>query len=121
MTFLSLVVCAITLLLYERMRIDWVGVGSLARLSEIPNLSWWQRIIVWAMRRGAAVIFLVLCIFQDAFITTAYFRHGRFDGIKTHDWLIFIGSVFVSNIYWTMRSGVVVAIFVVAWRWINQP
>lgn len=121
MTLLSLVVCTAMLLVYERMRIDWVGVGSLARLAEIPNLSWWQRIITWAMRRGAAVIFLVLCILQDPFITTAYFRQGRFDGFRARDWRIFLGSVLVSNFYWTLRSGVVVAVIVGAWQWISQP
>ena len=121
MTLLSLVVCAATLLLYERMRIDWVGAGSLARLSCIPKPSWWQRIISWATRRGAAVIFLVLCIFQDPFITTAYFRHGRFDGLHARDWQIFFGSVLISNLYWTLRSGVVAAVIVSAWLWINHP
>lgn len=79
MTFLSLIVCAATLLLYERMRLDWVGAGSLARLSYIPNPSWWQRIILYASRRGGVFIFFALCVFQDPFITTAYFRQGRFD------------------------------------------
>lgn len=121
MTFLSLVGCAAKLLLYERMRIDWVGAGSLARLSCIPNPSWWQRIISWATRRGAAVIFLALCVLQDPFITTAYFRQGRFDGFRARDWQIFFGSVLVSNFYWTLRSGVVAAVLVSAWQWINQP
>src|SRR5258706_3694112 len=40
MTFLSLVVCAATLLVYEQMRVDWVGAGSLARLSCVPKPSW---------------------------------------------------------------------------------
>ncbi len=119
MTFLSLVVCTAILLAYERMRIDWVGVGSVARLAEIPNPSWWQRIIIGAMRRGAAVIFLALCVFQDPFITTSYFRQGRFDGLKARDWQIFVGSVFVSNFYWTLRSGVVAAVIVGVWQWIS--
>jgi hypothetical protein len=120
MTMSSLVQCAATLFVYERMRIDWVGVGSLARLSSVPNPSWWQRIVRWAMRHGNAAIFLALCIFQDPFITTAYFRQGRFDVLNGRDWRIFFGSVFVSNFYWTLRSGVAAAILVSAWRWLNQ-
>jgi hypothetical protein len=120
MTTLSLVQCAATLLVYERMGIDWVGVGSLARLSLAPKPSWWQRIVRWAMGRGNTAIFIVLCICQDPFITTAYFRRGRFDGLKGCDWRIFFGSVFVSNFYWTLRSGVAAVILVKAWGWIGQ-
>lgn len=57
MTALSLVQCAITLIIYERMGIDWVGVGSLSRLSNIPHPSWWQRIIIAATGMGAPQFF----------------------------------------------------------------
>lgn len=120
MTMISLVLCAATLLVYERMQIDWVGAGSLVRLTSVPSPSWWQRIVRWAMRRGNVAIFLALCIFQDPFITTAYFRQGRFDGLDGRDWRIFLGSVFLSNFYWTLRSGMAATILVSAWRWINQ-
>lgn len=118
MTTLSLAQCGATLLLYERMRIDWVGAGSLARMSCIPNPLWWQRILICATRRGDAFVFVVLCIFQDPFITTAYFRRGRFDGLTGRDWRIFIGSVLASNFYWTLRSGAVAAVLLSAWRWL---
>lgn len=116
MTLLSLVGCLVTLLVYERMRIDWVGSGSLAYIEQHPNPAWWQRVVLWATRRGALVIFLVLCIFQDPFITTAYFRRASFDGIRSRDWQIFFASVVVSNLYWTLRSGAVAAILVGAWH-----
>jgi hypothetical protein len=121
MTTLSLVQCAATLLVYERMQIDWVGAGSLAKLSASSNPSWWQRIILWATRRGRAAVFFALCIFQDPFITTAYFRQGRFDGLTGRDWRTFFASVFVSNFYWTLRSGLVAVLLVSAWRWLVMP
>lgn len=117
MTLLSLITCAVTLLFYERMGIDWVGAGSIARLSAHPNPSWWQRIILWADRRGAAFVFVALCILQDPFITTAYFRQGRFDGLQRRDWRIFFASGIIANFYWTLRSGVVAAVIVSAWHW----
>lgn len=120
MTTFSLVQCAATLLLYERMKIDWVGAGSIAHLVSIPNPSWWQRIIAWAAKRGAAFVFLALCVFQDPFITTAYFRQGRFDGLRARDWRIFLASVVVSNFYWTLRSGAVAGLLVGVWRWLSQ-
>ena len=96
------------------------SVGSLARLSTLPNPSWWQRVILWATRHGDFAIFLALCAFQDPFITTAYFRRGRFDGITARDWRLFLASVFVSNLYWTLRSGAVAAILVGAWRVVSS-
>lgn len=118
MTFLSVGICSGTLFLYQHMRIDWVGAGILARFSSVPNPSWWQRIISWGMSRGSSVIFLVLSIFQDPFITTSYFRQGRFGALQVRDWKIFFGSVLVGNLYWTLRSGIVVAILESAWRWL---
>lgn len=120
MTLFSLVQCAATLLLYERMKLDWVGAGSLARLTALPDPSWWQRIVRRATQAGGVFIFLALCIFQDPFITTAYFRQGRFDGLRTRDWQIFLCSVVVANFYWTLRSGAVAALLVGAWRWFSQ-
>lgn len=120
MTLLSLVSCLVTLLVYERMQIDWVGSSLLEWIEHHPNPAWWQRVIVWATRHGAAVIFLVLCVFQDPFITTAYFRRGKFDGLDRRDWQIFVASVFISNVYWTLRSGVVVAVLAAVLKWVNQ-
>jgi hypothetical protein len=120
MTTLSLIQCAATLLLYERMRIDWVGGSSIIRLAGIPEPRWRQRLMVWATERGAAVVFVLLCIFQDPFITTAYFRGGRFDGLRARDWRIFLSSVLLSNFYWTLRSGVLAALLVSAWRWFGH-
>ncbi len=112
MTLLSMLQCAALLVIYERMRIDWVGAGSIARFSGAASTSWWQPVIQWAMRRGQLMMFLALCIFQDPFITTAYFRGGRFDGLRVQDWRVFFASVLVSNGYWTLRSGAVAALVV---------
>ncbi len=110
MTVFSMLQCALLMVIYERMRIDWVGAGSIARFSGVPSPSWWQRIIIWTTQRGKVFVFFVLCIFQDPFITTAYFRGGRFGGMQAQDWRLFFASVVVSNGYWTLRSGVVAAL-----------
>ncbi|MBK8092231.1 MAG: hypothetical protein IPK32_09715 [Verrucomicrobiaceae bacterium] len=116
MTFLAGLQCGATLLLYERMRIDWVGAGSLTRLVDLDSPTWWQRVLLWAVQKGDAFVFVALCVFQDAFITTAYFRRGRFDGLTARDRRIFVGSVLVSNLYWTLRSGVVSAALAGVWH-----
>lgn len=116
MTCFAGVQCALTLLLYERMRIDWVGAGSLFSTLNTACPNWWQRIIRWAVCKGDAIMFLTLCVFQDAFITTSYFRQGRFGRVSIHDWKIFGGAVLVSNLYWTLRSGVVATALASAWH-----
>ena len=116
MTLLSLIGCLVTLFIYQRMQIDWVGSGSLAYLETHPNPVFWQRIVLRATRYGAVIIFLALCVFQDPFITTAYFRKGRFDGLTRHDWQVFFAAVIVSNLYWTLRSSALAAILVGAWH-----
>lgn len=108
--------CALTLVIYQRMKVDWVGAGALASLGSHPAPCWWQRILIWAMKKGDAMIFMALCIFQDPFITTAYFKRGSFDRLTGRDRWLFLGSVFCSNFYWTLRSGAVGVVFVKLWR-----
>ena len=116
MTLLSLLQCGFTLVIYERMRVDWVGAGSIARLANTPSPSWWQWVLGFSMQRGKLISFLGLSAFQDPFITTAYFRGGRFDGLTPQDWRLFFASVLVSNGYWTLRSGVVAALVVAVYH-----
>jgi hypothetical protein len=110
MTAFSLVQCALTLHVYERMQIDWVGAGMLADLDKVTAPRRWQRVLLWATKRGKVPAFLALSFFQDPFITTAYFRGGRFDRIDSRSWRIFFGSVLVSNVYWTIRAGILAAL-----------
>lgn len=121
MTCFAGVQCALTLMLYERMQIDWVGAGSLASIAGTVYPNWWQRIIKWAVGKGNAAMFLALCIFQDAFITTSYFRRGRFDGLSRNDWKVFGGAVLVSNLYWTLRSGAVATALTGTWHLVFNP
>ena len=104
MTAFSLTQCLITLLVYERMRVDWVGAGALAQI-RIGRPTRWRQALNWITRQNNVVAFLSLSFFQDPFITTAYFRCGRFDGLKTRDWRIFLSSVLLGNLYWTLRAG----------------
>jgi hypothetical protein len=114
MTTASLLGCAATLLVYQRMGIDWVGSGALHSLVSKEKPSLIERLLLWAIRKGKVAIFFALCLYQDPFITTAYFIKGRFGILETRDWQIFFGSVLVSNGYWTLRSGLVAQVIVYA-------
>lgn len=107
MLILSMLICASTLIAYERFRIPWIGVNALHVMSQKENPNIIERLLVWLSRQNPTIIFLVLCIYQDPFITTAYFRGDKFTELSIYDWKIFFASVFVSNLYWiVIASGV---------------
>ena len=53
------------------------------------------------------IMFFLLSIFQDSFITTAYLRHGRKEGLGGRDYIIFFSSSIVSIGYWALRNGII--------------
>ena len=53
---------------------------------------------------------------QDSFVATAYFRHGKDGPLDKHDWKIFFASLIISNLWWTLRWGVIITVVVGAWR-----
>lgn len=57
------------------------------------------------------VVFLFLSIKFDAFITTAYMRRGKFNGMGKRGWAIFMGSLLISNVYWTLACFKGITIF----------
>ncbi len=57
---------------------------------------------MWALKKGDIIAFFALSIFEDAFKTTAFLRHGEFNGLRKKDWIVFSLSLIVSNVYWTL-------------------
>ncbi|MBI2801849.1 MAG: hypothetical protein HYX63_16495 [Gammaproteobacteria bacterium] len=115
MTALSFAQCAGTLVLYQRMRIDWVGAGLLAEIRLKPRPNPFERFLLWADARHSLAIFTLLCIVQDPFITTAYFKRGQFDVITRGDWGRFILSVIVANFYWVFIASALGHVAVAVW------
>ena len=58
------------------------------------------------------VAFFVLSIFEDSFITTAYLRRNRLNGIGLKDGIIFLASSIISTGYWAVRNGLVIEIII---------
>lgn len=146
MTMLSLVVSLALLLVYERMRVDWLGVSVLETVKERgerwigvlyerpPREGPWKWIfgavlraaafvpsrlflaVIWALKKGDGFAFFALSLYTDPFITTAFLRHGRFDGFRRRDWYVFAGSVVVANGYWVLRSFAIVELARQSWR-----
>ena len=86
---------------YRSKRVSWLGWDKGIELIPIINK------MKGRFLREAA-IFLFLSVTQDSFITTAYMRHGREDGLKVKDFVIFFASSLISICYWAVRNGIIV-------------
>lgn len=60
---------------------------------------------------GDCIAFILLSIYEDPFITTAYLRHGYVDGLRVRDIAILTLSCVLSISYWTIRNGLIVETF----------
>lgn len=89
---------------YRSKKVSWLGWDKGIKL--IPFI---DRMKGRVLRKIA--IFIFLSIFQDSFITTAYMRHGRENGLTKKDIAIFFTSSVVSICYWAIRNGIIVETF----------
>lgn len=108
--------CALTLIVYQRMRVDWVGTGLLAEIRAKTERSRLERVLVWAGDRHPVLIFTLLCVFQDPFITTAWFKQGRFDRLTRQDWSLFAAAVVVANVYWIFVASLIGQAIATLWQ-----
>ena len=113
---LSFIQCAATLVAYQRMRIDWLGAGLLFEIKRKPARTRLENVLVWASDRHPAIIFTLLCVLQDPFITAAYFKHGSFGRLSGRDWTLFVAAVIVSNLYWIFAASLIGQAVVALWR-----
>lgn len=145
MTVVAGLLNSVYLLIYQRTGIDWLGINAvkkaalvagerdhIQRLWDMRCRWFWLRwlyltvvalpllaaqILLWGINRGPIITFIVLSIFQDSFVATAYFRHGKEGPLDRRDWNIFFASLIVSNLWWTLRWGVVIELFRLVWTW----
>jgi hypothetical protein len=101
MAFVSLVTCIGMLRFYDWSGRDWLGIEAAKQIREYVGHSRWRRWLAWVLHQGDLVVCVVLSIKFDPFITTAYMRHGAFNGMSRRDWRIFWASWFIGNAYWT--------------------
>ncbi len=100
MAFLSLLFCLVLLRLYDRLQRDWLGIEFAKAQRLYTGPKWWRKAIAWLLARGDGTAFVVLSLRYDPFITTAYLRHGAYNGMNARDWRIFFGSWLVANAAW---------------------
>ena len=119
MTFLSFVACILIMKFYDWLQRDWLGIEAIKSLKGYDGNKRIGRFTSWIMRKSDPIVFLFLSIKFDPFITTAYLRKGKFNGMKKQDWKIFIGSLLFSNAYWTLTCYTGITLFEWGWKTIN--
>lgn len=104
MTLLSFLICWATFLFYDWAKKDWIGIETMKELKEYEGGRLSGKLLSWVMKKGDPVAILLLSIYFDPFITTAYMRRGahKYDGLSKRDWSIFISSLLIGNLYWTL-------------------
>lgn len=140
MAITASIICLTLVCVYEIIGKDWLGVSVVEDIKTNGNewIAKWDNkarknhfwyvvrlflylpsrfflIVLWAIKKNDVLAFIVLNINQDPFITTIFLRHGRFDGLRKRDWLIFCGSLVFSNGYWIARNVVLIEIIKFGW------
>jgi hypothetical protein len=129
MTMLSFLACFAILKFYDWSKKDWLGIEiakdvrdfgpewikNLQAKSFVGKILWWPfskiiLFVLWSLKKGGAIAFFALSIYTDPFTTTVYFREGSFNGLSRKNWLIFVASVLIGNIYWTFRTYLIILV-----------
>lgn len=137
MATISFLTCLIFIVVYDRMKVDWLGIEvakeaaeygpafirKMSAKSRIGRVLWWPfsriiLVILWAINKGGFIAFGVLSMYTDPFITTVYMRrgHGQYGGLSRRDWLIFLASTAVGNAWWTIRTFAILEGILALWR-----
>lgn len=117
MTCLACAANLLTLWFYDWSKRDWLGIETIKGMKGYCGENRLGRITAWILRRSDPVVLIFLSIKEDAFITLIYLRHGshQYNGMAKRDWVIFLSSLVIANIYWTLAA--YMGISLVEWLW----
>ena len=129
MAIISASTCFLFIKFYDWLKQDWLGIEVAKEATEygptrirnfnvtsrIGKFFWWPfsriiLVILWAVKRGGIVAFFALSMYTDPFVATVYFRKESFGGLKKRDWMIFFASLLVGDLYWTLRTVLIIFI-----------
>jgi len=117
MMLLSMVVCYALLFFYDWSKKDWLGIETIKGLKDYSGSSKLKRLTAWILTKSDPIVMIFLALRTDPFITTAYMRHGanEYNGLSRRDWSIFISSVVIGNIYWTIVAFTGISVIEYLW------
>ena len=119
MAVLSFFVCWLLLWFYDRSGRDWLGIETAKQVRDYVGISLWRRALAWLLQRGDVVVCVTLSIRFDPFVTTAYMRHGSFNGMSRRDWRNFWLSWFIGNAWWALFCFAGVETVAGLWHWLR--
>lgn len=121
MTLGAGIICYMYLILYNKLKVDWLGIelvkenlpndkasgfikkieasSWIGKIFWVPYSKWWL-LKFWILNKGGLPAFLYLAAQHDPFYIAAFFCKGSFGKMTKRDWKIFIAGVVVSNGYW---------------------
>jgi hypothetical protein len=100
----------VMIVLYNRMKIDWLGYGYIETIKQWTiSKTGIRQIIGSLVIRSTVFLFFFLSLFRDSFETTAYFQLSIRSKYKLT--AIFIGSLLIGNLYWSLG----VEVFINSW------
>src|SRR3989344_5984762 len=104
MLFLSFVLCYATMKFYDWSKTDWLGIELVKSLRDNEKEGRLHSLARWAVRKGDFFAMIILSINSDPFKVTVYMRKGahNYNGMEKRDWMIFLGSLFLGILYWTL-------------------
>lgn len=91
------------LVVYQRMKIDWLGVEVVEKYK--------SKLKVW----NDFTAFIFLSVVLDSFVCTAFLRHGRFGKLDKKDYIIFVSSTIISCTVWSVLISLTVEAFKAVW------
>ena len=120
MMALSFVVCYGTILFYDWSKKDWIGIETLKGIKAREPKNRIGKFLMKLIRKSDPLALVVLSIQFDPFITVAYMRHGahQYNGLSKRDWKIFISSLVIGDIYWTLAAFMGITLVESLWRFI---
>lgn len=104
MTVASLVLDLLLLRFYDWSRTDWLGIEAIKSVRDTAATTRWQRMLQWLLQRGDGAALLVLSLSSSPLHVVLYLRRGahRYDGMRTRDWMLFLTSTTIGNLYWIL-------------------
>jgi len=116
MTFLSFVACILIMKFYDYSKRDWLGIEAIKSLKGYDGSKKIGKLTAWVIKKSDPIVFLFLSIKYDPFITTAYLRDTKFNGMNKREWSIFLSSLLISNAYWTLACYMGITLFEWGWK-----
>lgn len=102
---LSMLVDLATMKFYDWFKKDWLALESIKELDHKKGIV--GKLFSFVRGKGAFLTIIVLSLTSNAFVVTAYLRKGtsQYNGMCLRDWIVFISSSLLINIYWIFVVG----------------